>query len=120
MKEEMQMTLRLDGRFDAYQAPQVKAWMKEQVAQAQAAGEPPQIIVDLRQVYFIDSAGLSALVVGQKRAREAGGTMNLFALQQPVRIILELSWLDKAFPIFETEEEARAHAAEWAAAMHAG
>lgn len=98
--------LRLEGRFDAYQAPAVKAWLKEQITLAQSVGEPAWIVADLQQVNFIDSAGLSALVVGLKQARESGGSLHLFGVQQSVQIILELSWLDKAFPIFATEEEA--------------
>lgn len=99
--------LELSGRFDAYQAQDTKKWLKTEIENMSEQGIKPFIAVDMREVTFIDSAGLSALVVGIKKAREHGGSLHLFGLQQAVQIIFELSWLDKAFPIFETEAEAR-------------
>ncbi|MEM9775978.1 MAG: STAS domain-containing protein [Chloroflexota bacterium] len=98
--------LELSGRFDAYQAQGTKKWLKDEVEKLSSQGVKANILVDMREVTFIDSAGLSALVVGIKKAREHGGTLHLFGLQQAVQIIFELSWLDKAFPIFANEEEA--------------
>lgn len=98
--------LELKGRFDAYQAQGTKIWLKDEIEKMSGQGVKANILVDMTDVTFIDSAGLSALVVGIKKAREHGGTMHLFGLQQAVQIIFELSWLDKAFPIFLTEEEA--------------
>lgn len=98
--------IRLEGRIDAYQAPTVKSSLKELVAKAKNQERPAWIVADLSQVNFIDSAGLSALVVGLKNARETGGSLHLFGIQHAVQIILELSWLDKAFPIFNSELEA--------------
>lgn len=98
--------LELKGRFDAYQAQGTKVWLKEEVEKMSGQGIKANILVDMSNVTFIDSAGLSALVVGIKKAREHGGTLHLFGLQQAVQIIFELSWLDKAFPIFITEDEA--------------
>lgn len=99
--------LELNGRFDAYQAQDAKKWLKNEVETMSEQGMHPNIVVDMREVTFIDSAGLSALVVGIKKAREHGGSLHLFGLQQAVQIIFELSWLDKAFPIFTNEAEAR-------------
>ena len=99
-------TLKLEGRFDAYQAQGTKKWLKDEVEKMSGQGIKANILVDMSDVTFIDSAGLSALVVGIKKAREHGGTLHLYGLQQAVQIIFELSWLDKAFPIFNNEEEA--------------
>lgn len=98
--------LKLEGRFDAYQAQGTKKWLKDEVEKMSGQGVKANILVDMSDVSFIDSAGLSALVVGIKKAREHGGTLHLYGLQQAVQIIFELSWLDKAFPIFNSEEEA--------------
>ena len=100
--------LELNGRFDAYQAQDAKKWLKSEIETMSNHGTPANILVDMREVTFIDSAGLSALVVGIKKAREHGGSLHLFGLQQAVQIIFELSWLDKAFPIYQTENEALA------------
>ena len=92
--------LTLTGRFDALTSPKVQSWL-EDVSKYQ----PAQIVVNLSGVNFIDSTALSTLVAGMKRARQAGGDLRLCKLQQPVRMIIELTRLDKAFEIFPGEEE---------------
>jgi anti-sigma B factor antagonist len=91
----------LKGRFDAHEIIPVKEWIKEQVE----AGHV-RLCINLTEVNFIDSSALSALVQGLKHCREAGGELVLCSLPQPVRVIFELTRLDKAFQIFATEEEA--------------
>ncbi len=66
------------------------------------AGEA-QIVVDLGGVSFIDSSGLSALVLGMKRCRENEGDLRLCRLQTPVRMIFELTRLHQAFEIHGDE-----------------
>jgi len=96
--------VRLDGRFDAYEEPQMRKWLDSQ----QAVGRS-RLIIDLSGVNFIDSTALAALVRGMKITREAKGDLLLCALRQPVRVIFELTRLDRVFPIFTTVEEAARH-----------
>lgn len=96
--------LRLEGRFDAYEEPQMRKWLDSQ----QAAGRS-RLIIDLGGVNFIDSTALAALVRGMKISREAKGDLLLCALRQPVRVIFELTRLDRVFPIFASVEEAAGH-----------
>lgn len=70
------------------------------------AGQPAQVVVNLRKVNFLDSSGLSTLVVGLKRARKNQGNLCLCGLQSPVRMIFELTRFDKVFEIFVSEEDA--------------
>lgn len=63
-------------------------------------------MVNLEQVNFVDSTALATLVQGMKRARQQGGDLYLAHLQPPVRMIFELTRLDKAFAIYASEEEA--------------
>lgn len=93
--------LGLAGRFDAHETQAVSAWFKEQTD----AGNV-HLVVNLSGVNFVDSTALSALVQGLKHCREKGGNLHLCTLQQPVRVIFELTRLDKAFSIFVTEDEA--------------
>lgn len=91
--------LKLSGRFDSFEtAPVIKM----------LAEFPPQVVVDLGQVTFIDSMALAVLVQGMKHCREQNGDLYLCNLSQPVRIIFELTCLDKAFAIFPTQAEAEA------------
>jgi anti-sigma B factor antagonist len=94
-------SIKLKGRFDAYEVNPVINWIKQRIDTGQA-----QLVVNLEGVNFIDSTALSALVQGLKRCREKDGDLLLCCLQQPVRVIFELTRLDKAFEIFATQEEA--------------
>ncbi len=99
--------LELAGRFDAYEVLPVHDWLEKAADATKAiASAPAQVVVNLAGVNFIDSTGLSTLVQGMKHCRQQGGDLYLCNLQQPVRIIFELTRLDKAFSIFADEDEA--------------
>jgi anti-sigma B factor antagonist len=93
--------LELSGRFDANAAPDIADWLA-----AHTSAPPARVVVTLSAVNFIDSTALGVLVRGMKRCREHGGDLRLCELQQPVRIIFELTRLDKTFRIFANQEEA--------------
>ena len=93
--------LQLHGRFDAYETPKVTTWLDGNLRPENA-----QIVVNLKGVNFVDSTALSTLVQAMKRARQHQGDCKLCEVQQPVRIILELTRLDKAFEIFSDEATA--------------
>jgi anti-anti-sigma factor len=99
--------LALSGRFDVTTAAVVRDWLDEAVNIV-----PPFLVVNLEEVDFMDSTGLSTLVHGMKRSREKNGDLHLCNLQQPVRIIFELTRLAQWFEIFIAEEEAIAAFAE--------
>ena len=60
-----------------------------------------RILVDLADTTFIDSSGLGALVAAFKTARSAGGDLYLCSLNQQVKIVFELTSMDRAFQIYE-------------------
>ena len=93
--------LALEGRFDTAQTAAPKAWLEQNTAAA-----PAHLVVNLAGINFIDSTALATLVQGMKRARQQGGDLYLCQLQQPVRMVFELTRLDKAFAIFASEGEA--------------
>jgi anti-sigma B factor antagonist len=93
--------LQLAGRFDAYETPKVTTWLDGNLKPDDA-----RIVVNLKGVNFVDSTALSTLVQAMKRARQNQGDCRLCEVQQPVRIILELTRLDKAFEIYSDEAAA--------------
>ena len=95
------VVLHLGGRFDAHEVDPVSAWMDEQTGLGRT-----RMIIDLAGVNFVDSTALSTLVRILKRCRERNGNLRLCGLQQSVRVIFELTRLDKAFDIFPGEAEA--------------
>jgi anti-sigma B factor antagonist len=88
--------LELSGRFDAHTVPDASDWIKIKMA------DQPQLVIDLENVTFVDSAALATLVQGMKQCREQGGDLLLCRLSQPLRIIFELTRLDRAFAIFDS------------------
>lgn len=84
------VTYRLEGRFDAHQVPRLKAEL-----------EPVRsdVRLDLAGVSFIDSTGLATLVSLYKKAREGEHDFTLAHLQDPVRLILEITQLHQILPI---------------------
>jgi len=91
--------LALDGRFDAYEVPAIAQWLE-------AHPEAKNVIVNLSGVGFIDSSGLATLVKALKHCRQNKGELYITNLQQAVRIIIELTRLDKAFTILDDEATA--------------
>ncbi|MBX3010748.1 MAG: STAS domain-containing protein [Caldilineaceae bacterium] len=97
---EQVQVVELTGRLDAHQGKQVDE------ALAAALRQTNRTVVNLRQVHFIDSTGLAVLVKSMKHHREQSGNLVLCELQQPVRIIFELTRFDKMFAIYPTEADA--------------
>jgi len=59
------------------------------------------VVVDFAEVTFMDSAGLMALVSGLKQAKKMGRRFSICSVSPGIRMILELSQLDRVFKIFE-------------------
>ncbi|MBE9187332.1 STAS domain-containing protein [Microcoleus sp. LEGE 07076] len=76
----------------------------EQLTTAIAAPGVVAVVVDLGAVTFIDSAGLMALVTGLKQGKKMGRRFSICSVSAGIRMVLELSGLDRAFEILENVE----------------
>ncbi|MEZ4591774.1 MAG: STAS domain-containing protein [Chloroflexota bacterium] len=85
--------LKPQGRFEAYTIAPVRNWLDENQSAA-------NIVVDLSGVTFLDSTALATLVQGMKHCRKLNGNLHLAGLQPSVKLIIELTRLDKAFGIY--------------------
>jgi anti-sigma B factor antagonist len=65
-----------------------------------------KLVFDFRQVDFVDSTGLGALVSCLRRAHTAAGEIKLCGLNKPVRALLELVRMHRVFEIFNNADEA--------------
>jgi anti-sigma B factor antagonist len=90
-----------EGRCDRRTAPAFAEWFES----ATRSGAD-RLVVDMSGVTFMDSTGLATLIRFMKQCRAAGGDLYLANLQQPVRIIFELTRLDSAFTICPTVDAA--------------
>jgi anti-sigma B factor antagonist len=80
---------------------------REQLSSWQAA-EPgvKNYVIDLKQVEFMDSAGLGTLIAVLKRITEHGGDMKVACLQKKPRMVFEITRAYKVFEIYDTVDEA--------------
>ncbi|MGH9401271.1 MAG: STAS domain-containing protein [Terriglobia bacterium] len=68
--------------------------------------ETPRLVVNLREVRYVDSSGIASLVEVLKEARKTGKRLVLIGLNAAVHEVLQLTRLTKIFEIRETEEAA--------------
>jgi anti-sigma B factor antagonist len=80
---------------------------REQLSSWQSA-EPDvkNYVIDLKQVDFMDSAGLGTLIAVLKRITERGGDMKIACLQKKPRMVFEITRAYKVFEICDTVDEA--------------
>lgn len=60
------------------------------------------LVVDLAEVEFCDSSGLSALLIADRKMKEHGGKVRLINVHKKVSSLLKISMLDRLFDIEET------------------
>src|SRR5512140_2328990 len=89
----------LSGPLDASVALDARKELKEVFD-----GGKNLVVIDLGEVSFVDSSGLSVLVTALKTARGAGGDVVLSRLNPPVRSILELTRLNRVLEVFDDPE----------------
>ena len=90
-----------EERLDAHNSEDLKT----EVSRIFASGSK-NIIVDLKDVRFIDSSGLGVLVSGFKNASSRQGSLKLSGLQTQVKSMFELTRLHRVFDIFQTVDDA--------------
>lgn len=96
----------LSGRLDAHEAPKLTEALSD------LAETTNRTVLDLSNVHFIDSTGLATIVKEAKNYRANGGDITLCGLQKPVKIIFEITHLDKVLSIVDALEEATEHDAQ--------
>jgi len=95
--------LKLHGRkLDSSVSPELKAEFlvlcKPKVAE--------KLIVDLEEVQFCDSSGLSALLIADRAMREHGGSVHLVHVHKKVMDLMKITQLDRLFTIDSTVADA--------------
>ena len=66
----------------------------------------PRIVMDLRDVRFLDSSGIGELVLWKKKAIRQGGDIKLLVGDGAVKRILSLMDLETFFSVYEDESKA--------------
>ncbi len=84
----------LKGEVDMHSAPGLRERLLA------ALQQPVGLIVDMSEVSFIDSSGIAILVEGYKRAKQHSQRFSLAGVKAAPMQVLQLTRLDKVFPLF--------------------
>ncbi len=91
----------MQGDLDFHSSPELRNELLKLTER-----KPPQILVDLKKVHYIDSSGLATFVELFQRMKRYGGKLVLFNLAQSVRSVFEIAKLDSVFPLASSEQDA--------------
>ncbi|MDD7147990.1 MAG: STAS domain-containing protein [Lachnospiraceae bacterium] len=84
-RTEGKIQLTIEGRIDTTTCAQLQS------AILIAFQKTNSLILDFQSVDYISSAGLRALLIGQKTASSKGGSMHLIHVQESVMQVLRMS-----------------------------
>ena len=90
-----------EERLDAHNSGELKTELNRLFE-----GGTVNLVIDLKEVLFIDSSGLGVLVSGFKNASTRHGSIKLSGLQTQVKSMFELTRLHRVFDIFSTADDA--------------
>jgi anti-sigma B factor antagonist len=94
----------VSGDIDFANSPEVRQSVLREIRKSR----PARVIVNLRQVRYMDSSGVASLIEGLKASRDLGSRFILIGLSTSAREVLQLSRLIKVFEIYDNEEQALA------------
>ncbi|MBE9051238.1 STAS domain-containing protein [Nostocales cyanobacterium LEGE 11386] len=63
------------------------------------------VLIDLKDVNFIDSSGLGALVAAMQAVKQADRKLFICSVNDQVRMVFELTKMDRILRIFATRDE---------------
>ena len=98
--------LALSGEFDLSSAALVEDVLKDLESE-----EPDLLVLDLRELTFMDSTGLRVMVSADARARDGSRRLAIVQGPEPVHRVFRITGLDDHLEIFESPEAARANGA---------
>jgi anti-anti-sigma factor len=91
----------VSGRVDSATAPDLENSLKKLVE-----AEKTQIVLDLKNVEYMSSAGLRAMVSTLKAVKRVNGDLRLASPSPRVEEVLRLAGLTSIFSIHPTRDEA--------------
>lgn len=97
------VVIRLEGELDALAGPAL-----EDAANEAIASGARRCVIDLSEATFIDSIGVGALIRAHRSAAARGGAVCIAGPSGMIAQLIEVTQLDRVFPVFSTVDEAEA------------
>jgi len=92
-KNEGQIILEVSGSVDTVTSPELQSSILTSFQKSK------ELVLDMSGVPYMSSAGLRALLIGQKTPASKGGTMTVTGVQSTVMQVLEMSGFSKVLTI---------------------
>ena len=92
---------RMAGDIDINSSPDVKKSFDKAIS-----GKKGKVVINLKDVGYVDSSGLATIVEILKNLRAYGGKLKLTNLSGKVKGLFEITKLDKLFDIVSEEKDA--------------
>jgi anti-anti-sigma factor len=89
-------TLLLSGESDLASGPEL-----ETVVRGLCSSGTSDLVLDLKDLEFIDSTGLRAILIAANLCEESGRNFRLIRVSESVRRVFEVSGIDGVLPITE-------------------
>lgn len=100
-KQEQIRVLVLGGEIDLHFARVFRTLLEQPTKVAAEA-----LVLDLSQVTFIDSSGIAVIIEHLRSAARQSNVFCIGGMSVAVKQIFEIIHLEKAMPVFETQEAA--------------
>jgi anti-sigma B factor antagonist len=88
-------TLAIRGELDMAGAPCLRAFVD------QLPGPIGRLVLDLRDLSFLDSTGIGVLLKLERKVREGGGSVEVHGARRSVRRVLEITNLNQLMPLID-------------------
>ncbi len=88
-------------KIDALRTPQLKT----EITTLHAEGAN-NLIIDFSEVKYVDSSGISGILLANRVCENAGGILVMFGLNETVKKVLAIAQLDKVLNILPSQAEA--------------
>lgn len=102
IKEKGEISIvEITGEIDLYNAPEIK-----ETIQKLSDMHKFKVVVDMKDVSYIDSSGIGAMISSLTGLKRHRGGLKLANLTGPVKKVFELTKLNSFFEIYDSVEKA--------------
>lgn len=77
----------------------------KQIVDSVLTSEAQVLLLDLKNITFVDSSGLGTLVVALKQLKAADRKMYICSINDQVRMLFELTSMDRVFDVLRDRQE---------------
>jgi len=100
-RDENTLTATVEGRIDSTNALEFEEAIRTAIVESDRA-----VIMDLKDLAYISSAGLRAILMAAKHLWKQDAKLLLHSLSDSVGEVFEISGFNKIIPIHETRDQA--------------